>query len=80
MPDLVEELAAQGRSLPPAGGDGSEACSGDLLLESLQRTPQEANGEAWNNEIARRVAAHERGEGKLHDMEEVLAEASRLAP
>ena len=76
MPDLVEELAAPGRSLPPE----ERVRLLDLLLESLQRTPQEATEEAWNNEIARRVAAHERGEGKLHDMEEVLAEASRLAP
>ena len=64
MPDLVEELAAQGRSLSP---------------EERVRL-QEATEEAWNNEIARRVAAHERVEGKLYDMEEVLAEASRLAP
>lgn len=76
MPDLVEELAAQGRSLPPE----ERVRLLDLLLESLQRTPQEVTEEAWNNEIARRVAAHERGEGELYDMEEVLAEASRLAP
>ena len=76
MPDLVEDLAARGRSLPPE----QRVRLLDLLLESLQRAPHESSEEAWSNEIARRVAAHERGEGKLYDMDEVLAEAARLAP
>lgn len=76
MPDPVEDLAAQGRSLPPE----ERVRLLDLLLESLHRTPQDAGEEAWSHEIARRVAAHERGEGRLYDMDEVLAEASRIAP
>ena len=72
----VEDLAAQDRSLPPE----ERVRLLDLLLESLHRTPQDAGEEAWNQEITRRVAAHGRGEGRLYDMDEVLAEAARIAP
>ena len=76
MADLVSELAARGRSLPPE----ERVRLLDLLLESLQETSTRDIEEAWNKEIERRVAAHERGEGKLYDAEEVLAEAARIAP
>jgi len=36
--------------------------------------------DAWNKEIERRVAAHERGEGRLYGVDEVMAEAARIAP
>ena len=36
--------------------------------------------EAWDMEIERRIAAHERGEGKVYDLDEVMDEARRLAP
>ena len=36
--------------------------------------------EAWNKEIERRIAAHERGEVKAYDLDEVMDEARRLAP
>ncbi|CAM3977534.1 addiction module protein [Roseateles saccharophilus] len=76
MSDLVADLAAQGRSLTPE----ERVRLLDLLLESLQPGDAPADDEAWAQEIARRVSAHERGEGELHGMDEVLAEARRLAP
>lgn len=76
MHDRVEDLAAQGRSLSPE----ERVRLVDLLLESLQRAPAEPAEAAWEQEIARRIAAHERGEGKLYDVDEVLADAARLAP
>ena len=76
MPDLVAELAAQGRTLPP----DDRVRLLDLLLESLQEIPSAASEEAWTIEIARRVAAHDRGEGRLYELEEVLTEATRIAP
>lgn len=36
--------------------------------------------DAWTAEIERRVAAYERGEGKLYTADEVMAEAARIAP
>ena len=36
--------------------------------------------EAWNKEIERRIAAHERGEVKAYDLDEVMDEARRIAP
>ena len=76
MADLVTELAAQGRTLPPE----ERVRLLDLLLESLHETSTSEIEVAWNTESSRRVAAHERGEGRLHDAEEVMAEAARIAP
>lgn len=76
MADLVAELAAQGRSLPPE----ERVRLLDLLLESLHETSTTEIETAWEAEIARRVAAHERGEGKLYDADEVMSEAARIAP
>ena len=76
MADLVSQLAAQGRSLPPE----ERVRLLDLLLESLHETSTADVETAWNAEIERRVGAHERGEGKLYDAEEVMAEAARLSP
>lgn len=76
MADLVSELAAQGRSLPPE----ERVRLLDLLLESLHETSTVGVEDAWNAEIERRVAAHERGEGTLYDAEEVMVEAARIAP
>ena len=76
MADLVSELAAQGRSLPPE----ERVRLLDLLLESLHETSTIGVEDAWNAEIERRVAVHERGEGKLYDAEEVMVEAARIAP
>lgn len=76
MTDLVTKLAAQGRALPPE----ERVRLLDLLLESLQENPSTEIERAWDAEVSRRVAAHERGEGTLYDVDEVLAEAARIAP
>ena len=76
MVDLVAELAAQGRTLPPE----ERVRLLDLLLESLQEASPSNFEDAWSKEIERRVAAHDRGEGKLYEMDEVMAEAARIAP
>ena len=76
MVDLVAELAAQGRTLPPE----ERVRLLDLLLESLQDASPSNVEDAWSEEIERRVAAHDRGEGKLYEMDEVMAEATRIAP
>ena len=59
MTDLVTELAARGRMLPPE----ERVRLLDLLLESLDETPNTEIERAWTAEITRRVVAHERGEG-----------------
>jgi putative addiction module component (TIGR02574 family) len=76
MPDIVAELAAQGRSLSPE----ERVRLLDLLLESLQPEAAQAGDEFWTREIARRVAAHERGEGSLHELDDVMDEVRRLTP
>ena len=76
MPDRVEEIAAQGRTLPPE----ERVRLMDLLLESLDKPATESIEKAWAAEIKRRVLAHDRGEGELFDVEDVMAEAEKLAP
>ena len=76
MPDRVEEIAAQGRTLPPE----ERLRLMDLLLESLEEAATPSIEKAWEAEIERRVLAHERGEGELYDVEAVMAEAKKLAP
>jgi putative addiction module component (TIGR02574 family) len=76
MADLVAELAARGRSLPPE----ERVRLLDLLLESLHDASGSDVEDAWNKEIERRVAAYERGEGRLYEVDEVMAEAARIAP
>lgn len=76
MNDLVTELAAQGLSLPPE----ERVRLLDLLLASLTEGSGSEVDAAWCAEIERRVRAHERGESKLHDVENVMAEAVRIAP
>lgn len=76
MPDPVVELAERGRALPPE----ERVRLLDLLLESLQESTPRDVQEAWNKEIERRIAAHQRGEGKVYDLDEVMDEARRIAP
>jgi putative addiction module component (TIGR02574 family) len=76
MSDRVAELAAQGRTLSP----DERVRLLDLLLASLDAPASQGADRAWEAELGRRVQAHERGEGQLHDADEVLAEAARLAP
>jgi putative addiction module component (TIGR02574 family) len=76
MPDVVSELADRGRSLPPE----ERVRLLDLLLESLHQPSGTTIEDAWNAEIERRVARYEKGAAELHDAEDVMAEAARLAP
>jgi Putative addiction module component len=46
---------------------------------ALEVAPSDVQ-DAWNKEIERRIAAHERGEGKVYDLDEVMDEARRIAP
>jgi putative addiction module component (TIGR02574 family) len=71
MPDRVEELAAQGRALPPE----ERVRLLDLLLESLEEPAERTIEKAWAAEIERRVLSHQRGEGELFDVEDVMAES-----
>ncbi len=76
MSDLVTELADRGRSLPPE----ERVRLLDLLLASLHEPSTFGLDDPWRQEIERRVARYERGEAVLHDAEDVMAEAARLAP
>lgn len=76
MPDRVEEIAAQGRTLSPE----ERVRLMDLLLESLDQSPTGEIEAAWAAEVERRVLAHDRGEGELYDVEDVMAEAGKIAP
>lgn len=76
MPDPVAELAERGRKLSPE----DRVRLLDLLLESLEPMAAPVDDQAWDREIERRVAAHERGEGVLHELDDVMAEARKIAP
>lgn len=76
MPDPVLELAERGGALSPE----ERARLVDLLLATLDDSATTDVAEAWDREIERRIAAYEAGEVEAHDLEEVLAEARRLAP
>lgn len=75
MPDLVIELATRGAALKP--DDRSRLI--DLLLVSLREGPLAEVDAAWDEEVERRLIAHDRGEISSIDGEEVLSEARRLA-
>lgn len=51
----------------------------ELAERGRSRAAEELEA-AWAREIERRVAAHERGEGRLYEADEVMAEAARMAP
>jgi putative addiction module component (TIGR02574 family) len=76
MNDRVLELAEQTKSLSAE----QRVRLLDLVLESLEVDEPTQTDAAWAAEIERRVGAHERGEGKLYDLEEVMAEAAKIAP
>lgn len=76
MPDPVLDLAERGRSLAPQERERLV----ELLLETLVEPAAPEVEEAWNKEIERRVAAHKRDEVETFDLEDVLAEARRIAP
>ena len=76
MPDPVLELAERSRALTPE----ERGRLVDLLLATMDDAPATASSDAWNREIERRIAAYKAGEIEAYDLEEVLAEARRLAP
>ena len=76
MPDVVIELAKQGRALNPKDRERLV----DLLLDSFDESSDPLVEEAWRLEIRKRVAAYGNGTTELHDEEDVLAEVKRLAP
>lgn len=76
MTDRVSELAIAGRAL--SAEDRVRLL--DLLLESLDGDYEGLTDEAWKAEIERRVTAHEKGEGELLDLDQVMDEATRIAP
>ncbi len=76
MSDRVLELAEQTKGLSAE----ERVRLLDLVLESLEVGSPSPTDAAWAAEIERRVASHERGEGKLYDLEEVMAEAAKIAP
>ncbi|MBQ1764069.1 MAG: addiction module protein [Aquincola sp.] len=75
MPDTVAELAAKAAALAPE--DRSRLI--DLLLVSLHERPLADVEAAWDEEVERRLGAHDRGEIQSLEGEQVLAEASRIA-
>lgn len=75
MPDTLEELQTQARSLPPE----ERAKLADFLLDSLRDAPLAEIEQAWEREIEGRVAAFERGDLPTISAESVFAEARRLA-
>jgi len=76
MTDRVAELAALGCALP--ADERLRLLS--LLLQSLHEDALDDVDAAWMAEIERRVASHERGEGELFEVEDVMNEAARIAP
>ena len=75
MPDTLEELQTQARSLSPE----ERAKLADFLLDPLRDAPLAEIEQAWEHEIEERVAAFERGELPTFSAESVFAEARRLA-
>jgi putative addiction module component (TIGR02574 family) len=76
MSDIVLDLAQRGQSLPPSECERLV----ELLLKSLVKTISPDITQAWDREIALRVAAYQRGEVATYALEEVLAQAQRIAP
>ena len=76
MSDPVTELAEQGKGLKPE----ERIRLVDILLASLQESAAPEVEVAWDQEVRRRIERYERGEGKVYDAEDVMAEATRLAP
>ena len=76
MPDAVVELAQRGQALDPK----DRARLIDLWLDSLAQSPDPGVEEAWHLAIRRRVAAYQRGAAVLHDADDLMAEAKRIAP
>lgn len=75
MQSQVADLVSQGKKLPP--DQRSELVT--ALLESLHSDSLTGIEAAWDAEVERRLASHDRGEIAALDGEAVLAKARRLA-
>jgi putative addiction module component (TIGR02574 family) len=75
MPDEVTDLAERGKALSP----DERSRLVDLLLESLHEAPSSEVEAAWEDEIASRLAAYDRGEVKTIDAADVFAKARSVA-
>jgi putative addiction module component (TIGR02574 family) len=71
---LLDELSKKAKSLALE----ERAQLAQELLESVERDTDPQVQEAWETEIASRIAKYERGEAKLIPAEEVFAAARRL--
>jgi putative addiction module component (TIGR02574 family) len=74
MADQVSELVERGKALSPQ----DRSLLVELLRETLDEPIDPTVAESWRLEIQSRTAAYERGEAKLYDADEVIAEATRL--
>lgn len=75
MPDTAAELARLGKQLPVEERERLV----DALLESLNEPASAELDEAWSAEIARRLAAYDRGEVQALSAEEVFTRARAIA-
>lgn len=74
MSSLLDELSKQAQSLALQ----ERAQLAQALMESVERESDPDVRQAWESEIASRIAKYERGEAKLIPAEEVFAAARRL--
>lgn len=75
MTELLLELSARAKTLSPE----ERAQFAEILLESLEDAVPAELGADWEREIAKRVAAYDRGEAITYAAEDVFAEARRIA-
>lgn len=74
---VVNELVERARALSP----DERVRLLDLVLASLHVDDATDDAmRAQDAEIERRIRMHERGEGTLHDADDVMAEARQIAP
>ena len=74
MSSLLDELSKKAQAL--AVEERTQLAQ--ELLESVERDSDPAVQQAWETEIASRIAKYERGEAKLIPAAEVFAAARRL--
>ena len=74
MPTALEQLISQAIALAPE----DRARLADLLLASLPDEADEPLGEAWDQEIQRRVTAVETGTARLVSAADVHAQARKI--
>jgi Putative addiction module component len=76
MSDIVLDLAQRGQALAPSECERLV----ELLLKSLVETTPSEIKDAWDREIELRGAAYQRGEVETYALDDVLAQAQRIAP